>query len=48
MSDGNTVRIREVQLINYDLIKSDKPEEFHGQLDEAISGHHRRGVILVR
>jgi len=44
---ADALRVHEIQLINYDRGVVGKPITIKGQLDQAISGHHRRTVILV-
>lgn len=48
-SDGKRIEAKEVQVIAPDgrRIEIGKPVTFRGELDEAISGHHRRDVLLV-
>lgn len=48
-SDGKRIEVKEVQVIMLDgrRIEIGKPATFRGELDEAISGHHRREVLLV-
>jgi len=46
MSDGNLEDCREVQVINYPHIPKGSDMVVSGQLDEGVSGHHRRKVIV--
>jgi hypothetical protein len=45
---GSDLTIEEVQLINFDSAIIGKSKILEGQLDQAVSGHHRREIILVR